>query len=110
MKELSRTECIVMKCVWAAGRPITATQIQEEMKGQFMMDTDRKTLGTMIYRLEEKGYLKAERMVGRTNYYVACISEGTVKRNRAKEFLSWWFDGSIPDLLSALDSEEEDEI
>ena len=29
MKDLSKTELLIMKCVWGSDRPVTATQIQQ---------------------------------------------------------------------------------
>lgn len=33
MKDLSKTELLIMKCVWGSDHPVTATQIQQILWG-----------------------------------------------------------------------------
>ena len=34
MKDLSKTELLIMKCVWGSDHPVTATQIQQIFVGK----------------------------------------------------------------------------
>ena len=56
MKDLSKTELLIMKCVWGADRPVTATQIQQILLEKYQTELDRRSLGTLMYRLDQKSY------------------------------------------------------
>ena len=57
MKDLSKTELLIMKCVWGSDRPVTATQIQQILLEKYQTELDRRSLGTLMYRLDQKGYV-----------------------------------------------------
>ncbi|MBQ8640535.1 MAG: BlaI/MecI/CopY family transcriptional regulator [Lachnospiraceae bacterium] len=106
LKEMSKTELVLMKCVWMADGPVTATQIMKSAQEVYQLAIDRKTLGTLMYRLEEKEYVKVVGNRGRANCYEAAISEAEMRKDKFREFVYWWFGGSVPSLRSALDEED----
>ena len=42
MKDLSKTELLIMKCVWGSDRPVTATQIQQILLEKYQTELDRR--------------------------------------------------------------------
>ena len=60
MKDLSKTELLIMKCVWGSDRPVTATQIQQILLEKYQTELDRRSLGTLMYRLDQKGYVNVD--------------------------------------------------
>ena len=103
MKDLSKTELLIMKCVWGSDRPVTATQIKTEL--------DRRSLGTLMYRLDQKGYVNVD-VSTRVNLYTAKVKEEEARKKKGREILKLWYNGSldqlVSDLYSAEDEDEED--
>ena len=64
MNDLSKTELLIMKCVWGTDHPVTATQIQQILLEKYQTELDRRSLGTLMYRLDQKGYVKGKRRGG----------------------------------------------
>ena len=50
MKDLSKTELLIMKCVWGSDHPVTATQIQQILLEKYQTELDRRSLGTTYRR------------------------------------------------------------
>lgn len=70
MKDLSKTELLIMKCVWGSDHPVTATQIQQILLEKYQTELDRRSLGTLMYRLDQKGYVNVD-VSTRVNLYTA---------------------------------------
>lgn len=107
MKGLSKTEIMIMKSIWHMDGEITAVKVLEDLHTNFNLEIDKKTLGTLLYRLETKGYLQSKPR-GRRNYYTFLISEKEMKKREIKNMLFWWFENSVPDLVSTLSDVEGD--
>lgn len=108
MKDLSKTELLIMKCVWGSDRPVTATQILLE---KYQTELDRRSLGTLMYRLDQKGYVNVD-VSTRVNLYTAKVKEEEARKKKGREILKLWYNGSldqlVSDLYSAEDEDEED--
>ena len=74
MKDLSKTELLIMKCVWGTDHPVTATQIQQILLEKYQTELDRRSLGTLMYRLDQKGYVNVD-VSTRVNLYTAKVKE-----------------------------------
>lgn len=107
-KDLSKTELMIMKCIWGSEEALTATQIQEEVGKRFQAEVDRRCVGSLMYRLEEKGYVGASptgpvNVTGKhVNLYTASVSEAEMREYKTEEFVKWWYNGSAADLSAAL--------
>ena len=106
MKDLSKTELLIMKCVWGTDHPVTATQIQQILLEKYQTELDRRSLGTLMYRLDQKGYVNVD-VSTRVK-----VKEEEARKKKGREILKLWYDGSldqlVSDLYSAEDEDEED--
>ena len=111
MKDLSKTELLIMKCVWGTDHTVTATQIQQILLEKYQTELDRRSLGTLMYRLDQKGYVNVD-VSTRVNLYTAKVKEEEARKKKGREILKLWYDGSldqlVSDLYSAEDEDEED--
>ena len=87
MKDLSKTELLIMKCVWGSDRPVTATQIQQILLEKYQTELDRRSLGTLMYRLDQKGYVNVD-VSTRVNLYTAKVKEEEARKKKGREILS----------------------
>lgn len=108
MKGLSKTELYIMKCIWSADKPLTATQIQEKIAERYGVNVDRRSVGTLMHRLGQKGYVAVD-LSTRLNMYTAKVGEREVMRKKSREILKLWYDGEMELLVSDLYSSADDE-
>ena len=101
MKDLSKTELLIMKCVWGTDHPVTATQIQQILLEKYQTELDRRSLGTLMYRLDQKGYVNVD-VSTRVNLYTAKVKEEEARKKKGREILKLWYDGSLDQLVSDL--------
>ncbi len=64
------------------------------------------TISTFVRILEEKGFLRHEKL-GNTYRYIPTMSEREYGKTNLKEILSRYFNNSLPSLVSALVSDEK---
>lgn len=108
MKELSKTELLIMKCVWGSEKPVTATQIQKLLLNNYQTTLDRRSLGTLMYRLDQKGYVNVD-VSTRVNLYTAKVKEEEARKKKGREILKLWYNGSLDQLVSDLYSAEDED-
>ena len=84
MKDLSKTELLIMKCVWGTDHPVTATQIQQILLEKYQTELDRRSLGTLMYRLDQKGYVNVD-VSTRVNLYTAKVKEEEARKKKGRE-------------------------
>ena len=97
--KLGDGELEVMRAVWEAREPVTASKILEEI--QEKRTWGLSTLMTVLSRLIEKGYLECDRTT-RTNIYFAKIDEKDYKKKESRSFLEKMHKNSISDFVSCL--------
>ena len=95
---LSKAEWGLMTLIWAKGRPLTSTFIQENLAGRAW---SLPTVMTMLARLCKKGFVHCDRSSG-TNYYSALISGEEYRERAGREFLDLAFGNSIVGMVTAL--------
>ena len=75
-------------------------------------ELDRRSLGTLMYRLDQKGYVNVD-VSTRVNLYTAKVKEEEARKKKGREILKLWYDGSldqlVSDLYSAQDEDEDEE-
>lgn len=101
MKALTEKEESLMKMFWNRG-PLFVKEIVEahpEPKPHV------NTISTFVRILEEKGFLRHEKL-GNTYRYIPTMSEREYGKTNLKEILSRYFNNSLPNLVSALVSDE----
>lgn len=105
LHHLTDIQLEILNVIWARGEA-TVAQVHDaliEHTGQA-----RKTVGTLMARLEKQGVL-AYRVDAREHVYRATVSRGEVGRATVSNVLQRLFGGSVPALLShALQGDEVD--
>ena len=93
-KELTECETMVMRTIWNAKGEISVQEIIDEVADTYGKRMKRTTASTFILRLRDKSYIEG-RQEGRNVYYRAIVSEEDYKKSRAKDYLQFWYDGSL---------------
>ena len=100
---ISDAELDVMEALWAAGQPLTAAEVAEQI------DAGRgwtlATVKTMLSRLVAKGALK-HREDGRRFLYSPAIKREAYVGNESRRFVERLFGGRISPLVARLAEED----
>jgi len=96
-------EAMILRCVWAAGRPLSPADVREAIDAEIAYTTAM----TVLTRLCEKGLLKRERD-GRAYRYQPAIAESALAADRMEAVLRAASDRAQV-LLHFVDSLSEDE-
>lgn len=99
MKRLPDAELEVMKAVWAAGEPVTRTQLEEALNGTKQWAPT--TILAMLTRLEQKGFVAREKQ-GRAYRIRPLVSREEYIRVESQSALGRMFGGSAKNLIAAL--------
>jgi predicted transcriptional regulator len=98
LAELSAAQLEIMNVVWEQGE-VTVSEVWQEL--QRRRNVARATVQTMIFRLEEKGWLQ-HREVGQAFLFSAAVDREQARRSLAGNLCDRAFDGSVSGLLWAL--------
>ena len=99
MKRLGDAELEIMLSVWAAGKPVQSTYVQEKLRGG--RDWSLPAILTSLNRLADKGYLACEKQ-GRSNFYRALISENDYKTAEGRGLIDRLYGSSFTGMVAAL--------
>ena len=102
-KELSASETLIMKVIWAAGNEISLSDLLVSLKGKNGKDYARTTILTYMVRLSDKRFVETWRD-GRYSYARALKTEDEYRREVAERDTDLWFSGKPVGFLSALHS------
>ena len=106
VKELHRLTDLqleIMSVIWARGEA-TVAEVHEALEER--LGLARKTVGTLLFRLEGQGVL-THREEGREYVYAAAVSRDAVERATVGSLLRRLFHGNVAAMVShALDAEE----
>lgn len=105
-KQLSACETIIMKAIWDFGGDIPLQELMRALRDDYQKDYARTTVATFLSRLASKGYIETYRK-GRISFTHPLKSEKEYKEHMIGQERDFWFDGSVPMLLSALISTRE---
>ncbi len=97
--DITDCEMLVFRCIQEAEKPISLVQIMDILEAKYQRDWKRSTVCTFISHLIEKGYVTGRRE-GRTFYYSSAINDKKFKEEQMKQFLNFWFDGSVGEMLT----------
>ena len=94
LKPLTAVELEMMNVIWRIG-PCSVTQVQEELAAA--RELAYTSVSTMVRILEQKGYVRSEK-VGRGHLYSQAVSKETYQAASLKHLLTHVFEGT-PTLL-----------
>ncbi|MCI9355220.1 MAG: BlaI/MecI/CopY family transcriptional regulator [Firmicutes bacterium] len=103
MQKISEAEMELMKIIWNYKNPLTSKQIISFIPNNQWKNT---TVLTLLSRLIEKGFLKAERQ-GRNYLYSYVISHKEYKKLCSKNFINEFYQGSIKNFFATLYADNE---
>jgi len=98
--DITDCEMLVFRCIQEAKQSISLVQIMDILEEKYQRDWKRSTVCTFISHLIDKGYV-AGRREGRTFYYTSAINDKKFREEQTKQFLNFWFDGSISEMFAA---------
>lgn len=99
LQRLSDTEKQIMAHIWAAGRPVTTSEILKSLpEGKAWK---QNTVITFLARMIKKGIITATR-IGKANHYEPCITEQEYRRFETKKFINDVHKGSVRGFISTL--------
>ena len=102
MKKLPDAEFEIMKVVWRSEEPITAPMLTNLLKRSLPnKDWKPQTVGTMLTRLEKKGFLRSEKYGRERCYYSLCTEREYLAVGR-EQFRERFSKSSFSGLVKAL--------
>ena len=113
MKKLPDAEFEIMKAIWRMDEPVTSPVLTERLR--FLLPDNEwkaQTVLTMLVRLENKGFLRSEKISKERNYYTV-ISEDDYLKIEQENFKKRFSGRSFSALVKALydgKNVSEDEI
>lgn len=93
---ISDAELALMQVLWCES-PLSAREITERLAAE--KDWHRKTVNTLLSRLEKKGAVSAEK-VGSANCFLPLVDEERYKRSATSRFVDRLFGGDIAPLVA----------
>ena len=103
MQKISEAEMEIMNIIWNYDSGMKSKDIMEVIPNKQWKIT---TVLTLISRLIDKGFLKAEKN-GRGKIYSSVISEKEYKKMCSKNFLNEFYEGSAKNFFAALFEDNE---
>jgi len=99
IRRLPDSEWEVMQAVWACTPPVSRLDMEPYLKNDPPMALT--TLLTLLSRLEEKGFLKIEKM-GRSSRYIPLIGQQEYLASQSKRFFEKFCGGNASVFANAL--------
>ncbi|SNX53161.1 BlaI/MecI/CopY family transcriptional regulator [Thermoanaerobacterium sp. RBIITD] len=99
MQRMSDSEKKIMEYIWAAGHPVTTSEIIKNLPEA--AEWKQNTVITFLTRLIRKKILKATR-IGKANQYEPCITEQEYRNFEIKQFIKDVHKGSVLGFISSL--------
>ena len=104
LKKLPDAEFEIMRAIWQLSTPTTCREIMEQL------NTDKswksQTVLTMLKRLEEKGFVKSQK-IGKEREYFPVVSEDDYLRIETGAFIHKFGKKSAFSVINALYSDED---
>ena len=98
LKKLPDSELQIMLIIWGSKEPVTRSFIEGKLDDKKLAPT---TILSFLSRLEQKGFVKVER-IGKNNYYSPVIDEESYIQNEAKTVLDKLYNSSIKKFVATL--------
>ena len=95
---ITNAELVVMKLLWKES-PLNAREIYKRLHPETQWH--RKTINTMLSRLQKKTALQVTKQDDGVNYYHPQVDEATYMRVTTSHFIDHLFDGNITPLIAS---------
>lgn len=95
---ITNAELILMRLLWRES-PLTAREITQKLYSETQWH--RKTVNTLLSRLEKKSVLRAHKEDDGINNYSPQVGEATYIRAATSSFVDRLFDGNITPLIAS---------
>lgn len=105
-KALTMSEATIMKAIWDEENDISILNLIEKLRTKYGKDYARTTVVTFLLKLSSKGFVKTYRS-GKSSFVHATKKEEEYKKKLLSEEADFWFQGSVPNLMSALCNERK---
>ena len=105
-QNLTISETTIMKAIWDEETDISIPDLIEKLRTKYGKDYARTTVVTFLLKLSSKGFVKTYRQ-GKISFAHATKREEEYKKKLLSEETDFWFQGSVPSLLSALCKERK---
>ena len=105
-KQLTAAETIVMKCIWDADHEMALAEILKNANENYGKDWKPQTVSTYLAKLCQKNFIKMKR-TGRMITYEVVETEEDYKSEQAREFVSFWNNGSLKQFITAFYKDEQ---
>lgn len=98
----SENEWMIMEILWKQGRPLTAKEIIDQLKG--VKDVSPKTIRVLINRLLKKGMIAYEidERDARIYHYMPVKTKEACLEEKSKRFFKSYFGGNPMGMVAAL--------
>jgi BlaI family penicillinase repressor len=97
-KKIANAELEVMRILWREDRPLTFTEIRQEL--EVKMGWNKSTIYTLVLRLRKKGIIVTQ--PGDVMLHTPTVSEQEFLQSEEQNFVDRLFDGSTKNLLSTM--------
>ncbi len=97
--KLPDSELFLMQTIWSAQTPIGTGKIVDLINQS--KDWSRSTIQVLLTRLEDRGFIRMEK-VGRLKYYSPVIKEEDYLSRETKSFLKHFYNYSYKKLIASL--------
>jgi len=95
---ITDAELILMHLLWRK-HPLNARQIAEQLESD--KNWHRKTINTLLSRLEKKAALSVQKHEDGIKYFTPAMDEATYNQNATSHFVDRLFGGRIAPLLAS---------
>lgn len=95
---ISNAELVLMRLLWKES-PLNARQITRKLQPE--KQWHRKTVNTMLSRLEKKSALTVTKQDDGIKYFTPNVDEATYTRITTSRFVDQMFDGNIAPLIAS---------
>ncbi len=99
LKKLGDAELEIMQAIWSEPQALTSVAVLKKLEGQ--RSWKLSTLMTSLSRLEDKGYIRRDKVNG-ANLYTAVIAENEYKARASESFLKKLYNSSAQSLVATL--------
>ena len=110
---ITNAELVLMRLLWKEC-PLNAREITQRLQSETQWH--RKTVNTLLSRLEKKSVLRVKKEQDGINYFSPLVDEATYRRVATSSFVDRLFDGDIAPLVASfaggrsLDSKQRAEL
>ncbi|MGI6106898.1 MAG: BlaI/MecI/CopY family transcriptional regulator [Lachnospiraceae bacterium] len=96
--DITDCEMLAFRIIMQSPEPVSLSEVMSRLEELYGRGWKQTTVCTFLSHLVDKGYIKAERR-GRSYYYSSAINNASFIKEQARQFVSFWFDGSAPDAV-----------